>query len=56
MRILMRSGKKPFDAISYESVLQDNVLGTNAGNLILRKLLGDCCRLKAVLLIQGGIC
>lgn len=34
MKILMRSGKSPFQAISYEDVLHDNVLGTNSGNLI----------------------
>ena len=32
--ILMRGGKSPFQAISYEDTLDRNVLGTNSGNLI----------------------
>lgn len=33
-RILIRSGKSPFDVVSPEKVIQHNIIGTNAGNLI----------------------
>ncbi|MFC7503486.1 hypothetical protein, partial [Nocardioides sp. GCM10030258] len=33
-RILLRSGKDPFDVVSVEESIERDVLGTNAGNLI----------------------
>src|SRR5690606_37585010 len=33
-RILIRSGKSPFDVVSPEQVIQHNIIGTNAGHLI----------------------
>ena len=33
-KVLMRAGKNPFTTIGYEDVLQNNILGTNSGNLI----------------------
>ncbi|MFD3455628.1 polysaccharide pyruvyl transferase family protein [Streptomyces sp. NPDC058691] len=33
-RILLRSGKSPFDVVSHEQAMHRNVIGTNSGNLI----------------------
>ncbi|MCZ9346574.1 polysaccharide pyruvyl transferase family protein, partial [Streptomyces sp. TRM76130] len=33
-RLLLRSGKSPFDVVSVEHALQHDVIATNSGNLI----------------------
>lgn len=54
MRILIRSGKSPFDVVSYEETLARNTIGTNSGNLIFSEAAWRVLSAKGVTLTAGS--
>ncbi|MFD6419519.1 polysaccharide pyruvyl transferase family protein [Streptomyces sp. NPDC060194] len=53
-RILLRSGKSPFDVVPLEQAMQDNVFATNTGNLIFSEASHKILEAPRTEIVSGG--
>lgn len=54
-RILLRSGKSPFDVVTHEQAIQQDLIGTNAGNLVFSDAAHKLLLTESTEVVSNGI-